>query len=254
MKRKLLIPLLIILFFPSLVSAAEYYVDYEAGSDSNKGLSIATPFKHAPGDDNAQANAASTTLQPGDTVRFKGGVVYTGRIDIDWSGSENNYITYDGNSGGSWGTGKAEFNLNHLYSQAFYGNGAQSHIRIQNFDIYHAKDVEGDGIIEINRNSHHWEIKDSIIHETEHWEILPPIGSDERPDAYTYGIDIYRSEYITINNVEFYAIGYECIRLYFGDNVLIKNSDFGGRNAGAATGYFMVATSIESSDNIRIFY
>ena len=84
-----------------------YYVDYEAGDDTNNGISNTTAWKHTPGDDNATGNASSTTLSAGDIVVFKGGVEYQGRIDIDWSGSDPNYITYDGNSAGTWGVGKA---------------------------------------------------------------------------------------------------------------------------------------------------
>lgn len=80
-----------------------YYVDFDNGSDSNDGISAATPWKHAPGDSNA-TSTASMVLAPGDTVLFKGGVHYRGSITINASGSSGSPITYKGDG---WGSGKA---------------------------------------------------------------------------------------------------------------------------------------------------
>ncbi|MBN2583807.1 MAG: right-handed parallel beta-helix repeat-containing protein, partial [Planctomycetes bacterium] len=84
-----------------------YYVDYDGGSDSNNGRSTALPFQHCPGDTNATGTAASTSLTQGDKVIFKGGVVYRGEINCNWSGVSGNPIIYDGNSEASFGTGRA---------------------------------------------------------------------------------------------------------------------------------------------------
>ena len=92
---------------------ALYYIDYDAGSDSNNGTSTGTPWKHCPGDAAATDTAAAATLAAGDTVRFKGGVIYRGgsfaaaTIEGKWSGSEGSPITYVGNKAGDWGTGAA---------------------------------------------------------------------------------------------------------------------------------------------------
>ncbi len=53
--------------------AVEYYVDYSNGFDTNAGTAQTTAWQHCPGDVQASANA-NRTLQPGDTVYFKGGV------------------------------------------------------------------------------------------------------------------------------------------------------------------------------------
>jgi hypothetical protein len=87
-----------------------YYVDYVGGSDSNNGLATSSPWQHAPGDPNAQNVPIATHLLPGDTVIFKGGVSYNGTIVIKYSGSPGEPITYDGNSQGTFGTGKAIIN------------------------------------------------------------------------------------------------------------------------------------------------
>jgi len=84
-----------------------YYVDFAGGSDTNAGTGPSAPWKHAPGDTDATGVPANTTLQPGDTVRFKGGVVYEGTVLLQWSGLPGRPVTYDGNSAGTFGTGRA---------------------------------------------------------------------------------------------------------------------------------------------------
>jgi hypothetical protein len=116
---------------------AIYHVDFATGLDSNDGLSTSTPFKRAPGDAQATGTAASTTLAAGDTVIFKGGVRYSGEVSLDWSGTVGGgYITYDGNSDGTWGTGRAIMDGNITNLIAFDASStARYYIRIQNFDI-----------------------------------------------------------------------------------------------------------------------
>jgi hypothetical protein len=80
-----------------------YYVDYDSGQDSNAGT-MGSPWKHAPGDRNAAGVAASTALVPGDTLSFRGGVVYQGCIKARASGTPGLPITYGGMG---WGPGRA---------------------------------------------------------------------------------------------------------------------------------------------------
>ena len=77
-----------------------YYVDFESGSDANDGTCTDRAWKYAPGDSNGPAR----TLNPGDTVLFKGGVHYYGSLAIPASGTAGNPITYKGDG---WGTEKA---------------------------------------------------------------------------------------------------------------------------------------------------
>lgn len=117
-----------------------YYVDFVAGSDSNSGLSPSSPWKHAPGDPSATGVPASTTLKPGDTVIFKGGVSYNGTIDINWNGQPGAPITYDGNSKGTFGTGKAIIDgqgstLGINARQYGFYSGGQNYIVINHFII-----------------------------------------------------------------------------------------------------------------------
>lgn len=102
------IPILTILcLFVRTVLAIDYHIDYEAGDDAKDGLTPATAFKHCPGDAATNGIAAAVKLQPGDVVRFKGGVSYRGSVMVTASGSPGKPILFDGNSEGVWGTGRA---------------------------------------------------------------------------------------------------------------------------------------------------
>ena len=93
--------------FAAAASAAVYHVDFEAGDDARDGLTPETAWARAPGDPAADGAAAQTVLQPGDTVRFKGGVIYRGVIEVKASGADGRPIVLDGNTDGSWGEGRA---------------------------------------------------------------------------------------------------------------------------------------------------
>jgi hypothetical protein len=81
-----------------------FYVDFASGADTASGRSADQPWKHAPGDPNATAKPSSTMLRPGDTVRFRGGVIYRGSIVVAYDGAPGRPITY---SGEGFGHGKA---------------------------------------------------------------------------------------------------------------------------------------------------
>ena len=85
-----------------------FHVDYEAGADDNDGLTPATAWRHAPGDERAEGAAAELELEPGDRVRFKGGVTYRGSLVIERGGSaDGGKVVYDGNREGTFGDGRA---------------------------------------------------------------------------------------------------------------------------------------------------
>ena len=90
------------LSFPLLSAlGSTYYVDFAGGADANAGTAAA-PFQHCPGDGNAAGKAAAAALSPGDSVVFRGGVTYPGTINCPSDG-----VTYDGNTAGGFGTGRA---------------------------------------------------------------------------------------------------------------------------------------------------
>jgi Nitrous oxidase accessory protein len=81
--------LIVLLLLSCLTSnASNYFIDYATGSDTNSGTSTNAPRK-----------TCRDNLVPGDTVTFKGGVVYWGNITA-CSG-----VSYFGTS--VWGSGKA---------------------------------------------------------------------------------------------------------------------------------------------------
>jgi len=92
------------------VASAEgrtFLVDFEGGRDGADGRSVRSAFKHSPGDPAAEGKAKSAALKPGDTVLFKGGVVYRGNVKAAWSGAEGGPIVFDGNTAGKFGRGRA---------------------------------------------------------------------------------------------------------------------------------------------------
>lgn len=82
----------------------DYYVDFIGGNDNNLGTDQNTPWKHAPGDPLATDTPLNITLNPGDTIHFKGGIIYRGKIVVPAGGIDGNPITYKGDD---WGTEKA---------------------------------------------------------------------------------------------------------------------------------------------------
>ncbi len=64
------------LLIHSDVSATTYYVDYTNGADTNSGTSKTAPWKYAPGMYSVSGTAASTTINPGDSIILKGCVTW----------------------------------------------------------------------------------------------------------------------------------------------------------------------------------
>ena len=187
--------LYILVLCVSVANSATYYVDYVGGADANAGTSTGAAFKHCPGDQQAASTAGSTTLSAGDSVIFKGGVTYIleatnatfstpkAAIALSWSGTAGNPITYDGNSAGTWGTGKATLTDNHGTNNlvAFYGSVARSNLTFRNFIIQ--------------------EIGGSTTPPT---DLGVPVAAN--PGR---GIDIEtKAENILVSDCEFYELGY----------------------------------------------
>ena len=86
MKEKIITPLKVLLCIVIIIcskqflfsQASIYYIDFESGLNSNNGLTPETAWQHCPGDPDATGNAGSASLQPGDRVLFRGGVIYRG--------------------------------------------------------------------------------------------------------------------------------------------------------------------------------
>ncbi len=119
--------------------AATYYVDFAGGSDANPGISPDAPWRHCPGDTNGTGVCATKALVADDVVILKGGVEYTNQITLKWSGKAGHPITYDGNSQGTFGTGRAYINRKYagIFTNVAYGlyGTKLSNVVVQNLEI-----------------------------------------------------------------------------------------------------------------------
>ncbi len=119
--------------------ADTYYVDFATGNDANNGTATGTPWEHCPDDPNAGGVSDGTSLSAGDTVIFKGGISYYGYMTCTASGTSGNRITYDGNSAGTWGTGKAIIDGQDS-RRDYFRIGTQDYITIKNIECTNLAD------------------------------------------------------------------------------------------------------------------
>jgi hypothetical protein len=224
----LIITLIIILLMGENVNATTYYIDFQNGNDSNNGTSMSTAFKHCPGDGNGENVAKNTIVNAGDFLIFKGGVEYIGQIVVTRSGASGTPIVYDGNSNGSWGTGRAILSGDSMvYSSGFDLSSGRSFINIVNFEI------NGQKSLGINlANGQNILIKDCYIHDISDWKLANclPGGQPNCDENYVanLGVGIYipgKWYNITIDNIEIKKTGHGGIVVSnsSGDNLEIKN-------------------------------
>jgi parallel beta-helix repeat protein len=214
------------LFLPHWAYAGTtYYVDFLSGNDGNKGTSVSTPWKHCPGDPSATNTAASTTFSAGDTVIFKGGIPYYGQIAISSSGSSDSVrVTYDGNSAGTWGTGKAIIDGGvTARGLGFYSTASLSYVTIKNFEIRNInKGNDGIGIYLRDANHSFTNTKvivqDNYIHDIGYW------NNDGNPYPAGSGISLCKPTncIVTGNEVTKTALG--GIGFGGGSNSVIENN------------------------------
>jgi len=88
MKKDFLLPTLLFFMIPAVLNAETYYVDSDAGSDSNTGTSPARAWK-------SLDKVNIQTFNPGDTVLFKSGAKWTGILHLKDSGVEDKPIVVD---------------------------------------------------------------------------------------------------------------------------------------------------------------
>jgi len=232
-------------------------VDYSSGVDTNLGTDTSTAWQNCPGDPAAAGVAATTTLNPGDTVFFKGGVqyvltgdgnpVYQTGIGMNWSGAPGQPITYDGNSAGTWGTGRAiltdNYSTNHI--AAFYTYGAVNNLTFNNLEIgpiggapslppdpgTGVPSNQGYGIF-INGSLSGVTVANCYFHDLGYWDNRPPMdglsvaSSDNR--ASSFGVETHGAVSLVITNCEFTKV-HTAIELAYSDtmsNITIAGSRF----------------------------
>ncbi len=231
---------------------ATYYVDFtnseRKSADSNNGTSSSTALMHCPGDNRyTPSGPAPTTLSAGDTVIFKGGINYKGSINLNWSGSAGRVITYDGNSAGTWGRGKAVINNENDVSltYGFATSAARSYITIKNFtfqDIGGYTDAElagftntdcplaardGKGISIDDAGSNHITIQNSNFGEIGNWQNHAGMSVNSMGGA---GVWLANVSNVTIDSSDFngmkIGIGVKAKDGNTIQNVEIKNNSF----------------------------
>jgi hypothetical protein len=241
--------LIIILFliFPTFGWSANYYVDFVSGADTSNGTATGAAFKHCPGDPNATNTAASTTLAGDDFIYFKGGVTYDGYIQISWSGTSGHLITYDGNSSGTWGTGKAIITnrttaVGGQY-YGFYANEARNYITIKYFEFYGiggfaswppdgscpngptAGSMVGSGVSFWSGGTNII-VQDSYFHEIGAWMNTEPATASTIQGV---GVELQNVNTATVNNCEFTrmhnAVGVAANGTSTVQNVTISNNN-----------------------------
>lgn len=151
--------------------ATNYYIDNLNGNDSSPGLSVDKAWKSL-----AKVNAK--TFLPGDSILFKSGGIWVGRLYPGGSGSAGNPIVIDKYGGVERplfdGNGMTGTGVVYLYNQAYW--------EINNLEVINDATAEGDrrGVrIEINegigvvnhiylRNLHIHHIKGRVGHDRSH--------------------------------------------------------------------------------------
>lgn len=152
---------LLITFFTLNVNAKNYYVD------PSSTLSIANGSLLYPWKSISEFNASASNLLPGDTVFFKRGQTYSGRLSINKSGTSTSPIVYT-----NYGTGELP-EFNNSISDVIY--------------IYNKQYIIIDGIKIIDRS----------ISETDH-TVQAKIS---------YAITLENSPYCTITNCDISRVG-----------------------------------------------
>ena len=183
----------------------QYYVDFLAGVDTNTGLTMSAPWKHAPGDVKATDVAKTAVLKAGDAVLFKGGVVYEGAVVPKFSGTaDGGKVLYKGDS---WGTGKAIMEGGKLLFTAF--DVSADFIRIEGFEIRNYKqgvDIESYNYTTKIAKGNNVDIVNNTIH-----------------DISAKGVQTRYVKNILLEGNEIFNTGYDSFTLQASD-VIVRNN------------------------------
>ncbi len=215
---------LIVPFLFSFAHAATYFVDYNSGSNTNTGTSQQTAWKNCPGDSACTQLSLSAVLNSGDTIFFKGGVVYKGAISLRYSGKPNSPIVFDGNSSGNFGTGKAIIDGENIRYQGFINIAPTlSYVTIQNFEIKNMKYnsaaswISGAGL-RID-NATNIIISDCFIHDNGYWNndgSIVPAGC---------GVSMTKPVNCLITGCEITKIGLSAVSLNGAQNCTVSKNN-----------------------------
>jgi polysaccharidase protein len=174
--------------------ATTYYVDSATGSDSNAGTSASAPLQ-------SMAAVEALQLQPGDTVLFARGTSYDAGLDVKWSGSPTNPITF-----GAYGTGEPPVIGD--TTTGIYGSKTQN-IVVEDLAISH---VSGNAIFALGASS--WTVQN--VHVT-----------DSGSPATSGAIAFENSANVTIRDSTISGVTGDGIFVDGGKNIVIQNNQVG---------------------------
>ena len=81
--------IIILLFIPSLIFGATYYVDAVKGSDANNGLTMATAFQTI-----GEITDGTPVVAAGDIIYLRTGQTWREQLTVPSSGTSGNPITF----------------------------------------------------------------------------------------------------------------------------------------------------------------
>ena len=130
--------------------ATTYYIAAN-GSDSSSGISKTTPFAHAPGMANCTGTCASTSLQAGDSVIFRGGDTWEA---ASWPMNPSDHSNTGGNSSNPiyFGVDKTWYTGSSWVRPIFSGNGtypgasASPFLQMSYFNYWTVDNIEFTGL------------------------------------------------------------------------------------------------------------
>lgn len=247
MKRFFLAAFFVLVFgFLGEVGAANYYVDFDAGKDSNDGLSRTTAWKNIPGTRNTgntgyvTGNSGWVKLNPGDTILIRSGTVHDsydgGRILIDENffnnGTSASPIIIKRDE--SWGSGQVVIDgtgitiktfraLVDIKDRAFIkvDGSVDNGILIRDSSYY--------GIMIYGKGESGCEIRNLEVYNSSKGNVLVEC-SDRATPNYISNIILDK---LNVHKTNFNDDWGSNINVVFGDNVIVSNSSAYDANLGA---------------------
>src|SRR5436190_13370879 len=88
---------------PAQRAPSTHFVDFDRGDDARDGRTLATAWRHAPGDPKATGSPLGWKLSPGDHIQFVGGTRYRGAIVVNGNGTAAAPIVFESAPGSNPG-------------------------------------------------------------------------------------------------------------------------------------------------------
>ena len=220
----------ILIFFPVIVMATNYYVDASHGNDAHDGKSESTAWKTI----NKVNNA--TFLAPGDSVLFKRSEIWRGTtLRIPASGEPNNPIIFS-----SYGESSAHPQItvsklieNHQWILESYGEYSFSPVTNGNIVLLEDRKripgislgnkLPGPEVGYLNPGEWAWDGSNKLFYKPSSSSGSPSDHIIELANGWKRTLDTYEKSYIEIENLELYGAFNQVIFISNGTNIKISN-------------------------------